>query len=347
MNAKNLYLAAVMVALTMGGSNPVSAAVTFEWATVGHPGNASDPLNDGSLPGIGSVLYVYRLAKHEVTNDQYVEFLNAVAADDANDLYSVTMGVNARGGITRSGLPGSFTYAVKASMGRKPVNFVSFFDAMRFVNWLHNGQPAGAQEAGTTETGVYTIGDGLSENRASGAQFFLPSETEWYKAAYHQPSSRGGDGDDYWLYPTASNSAPTIATDTATGDISNPGANVANYDDGADWNDQSGNVTTVGSAGAQSESFYGTLDQGGNVSEWCETAIPDAFGRVLRGGSFNVSEDWLSSSFEFHLDPASEYANFGFRVAGYAHCDPADIDCDGDVDLTDFGLFQDLFTGQP
>ena len=39
---------------------------------------------------------------------------------------------------------------------------------------------------------------------------------------------------------------PTIATANAVGDISNPGANVANYNFGADWNGQNGNVTTVG-----------------------------------------------------------------------------------------------------
>ena len=58
---------------------------------------------------------------------------------------------------------------------------------------------------------------------------------------------------------------PTVATANATGDISNPGTNVANYDLGADWNGQNGNVTTVGTAGADSASFYGTFDQGGNV----------------------------------------------------------------------------------
>ncbi len=139
------------------------------------------------------------------------------------------------------------------------MNYVSFFDAMRFTNWLENGQPTGGSG---TESGVYTIGNGLNETRAPGATFFIPSEDEWYKAAYHQPAAQGGDADDYWLYPTASNSVPTIATANALGDISNPGANVANYNLGADWNGQNGNVTTVGSAGPLSASFYGTFDQG-------------------------------------------------------------------------------------
>jgi formylglycine-generating enzyme required for sulfatase activity len=324
---------------------PVSAQVTFEWVTVGNPGNAEDPFNSGFIPGIGSVADEYRIAKHEVTNDQYAEFLNAVAATNTNGLYSTGMDSDARGGITQSGLSGSFTYSVKANMGNKPVNFVSFFDAMRFVNWLHNGQPTGAQGAGTTEEGVYTISNGVSETRAASAQFFIPTENEWYKAAYHQPSCDGGDSDNYWLYPTASNSVPISATANATGDISNPGRNVANYISSADWNGQNGNVTTVGSAGPLSESFYGTSDQGGNVWEWNETVV---FGpsRVVRNGSWGSGEFSLRSSVRGSNGPSDEGIHVGFRVASPVFfCGPADHDCDGDVDLIDFGMFQELFTG--
>ena len=37
------------------------------------------------------------------------------------------------------------------------MNNVSFWNALRFSNWLHNGQPIGAQGNGTTEDGAYTI----------------------------------------------------------------------------------------------------------------------------------------------------------------------------------------------
>ena len=67
------------------------------------------------------------------------------------------------------------------------------------------------------------------------------------------------------------------------GNISNPGANVANYFNGADWNALDGNVTTVGSAGPLSYSFYGTADQGGNVSEWNEALITGSSRRFARG----------------------------------------------------------------
>lgn len=304
--------AAASVAATMAAlTSSASAEITFAWATVGNPGNAADPIS-----GIGSVANEYRIAKHEVTNDQYAAFLNAVAPTDTNSLYSIGMGLDPHGGITQNGSSGSFTYSVKANMGNKPVNFVSFFDAMRFVNWLHNGQPTGAQDASTTESGVYTISDGLSETRAVGARFFIPTENEWYKAAYHQPSAQGGDADDYWLYPTASNLDPTVALANTTGDISNPGANVANYNLGAVWNGQFGNVTTVGSAGSLSESFYGTSDQGGNVWEWNASVTSGSLRRVLRGGSFNNSVNILRSAIQNNGVPVFENFDSGFRVAG-------------------------------
>lgn len=39
----------------------------------------------------------------------------------------------------------------------RPVNYVSFWNGNRFANWLSNGQSTGAQGAGTTETGTYTL----------------------------------------------------------------------------------------------------------------------------------------------------------------------------------------------
>ncbi len=285
-------------------------AVTIPTVPVGNLGNAND------TTGFGAVSYDYLIATTEVTNAQYAEFLNAKAVSDPLGLYNANMGSNARGGITQSGVSGGFTYAPKTNMGDKPVNFVSWYDAIRFANWLHNGQGSG-----DTETGAYTLlggtatpSNGDSITRNSGALWFLTSEDEWYKAAYHQPSAQGGDSDDYWLYPTASNTDPTVATANSVGDISNPGANVANYDFGADWNSLDGNVTTVGSAGALSDSFYGTADQGGNVWEWNEALISGS-GRGLRGGSFFSSALHLQSSFRNSINPSDEFSSIGFRVA--------------------------------
>ncbi len=296
------------------------AQVTFDWATVGNPGNGPDQLyttNNLNNLRFGSVGYTYRISKHEVTNDQYTEFLNAVdpTGTNPNSVYSSFMGSDARGGIAfNAGAASGAKYSTKTNMGNKPVNYVSFFDSMRFVNWLENGQLTGGSG---TETGVYALSNGLSDMCALGAAFFIPREDEWYKAAYYDPrsSAQGGPpGDDnYWLYPTSSDTRPNVATANSVGDISNPGANVANYLSGADWNGQDGNVTTVGSAGLFEASFYGTFDLGGNVMEWNETIIGSSF--PYRGGSWMNSSIGLAASARFFNFPTFEYSGLGFRVA--------------------------------
>ena len=263
-------------------------AVTIDWVTVGKPGNAAD-----ASTGRGAVANAYRAGKFEVTNSQYAEFLNAVAVTDTFGLFNSSMGSDPLGGITQSGSSGSFTYSVRANMGNKPVNFASFLDSSRFINWLHNGQPTGVQDSTTTEDGAYTFSGATTVGfRNPGARFFLPTFNEWFKAAYYDPrtAAQGGPpGDDnYWLYPTQSDSVPTVATASAIGDVSNPGPNVANYLSGADWNGQDGNLTTVGSA--SSTSFYGGLDMGGNVHEWTETPVPG------NPGANFVLNGWYSST---------------------------------------------------
>ena len=70
------------------------------------------------------------------------------------------------------------------------MSYVSCFDALRFANWLHNGQ--GSSD---TENGAYTLlggtpmpTNGASVTRKPAATLVLPSEDEWYKAAYFDPA---------------------------------------------------------------------------------------------------------------------------------------------------------------
>jgi formylglycine-generating enzyme required for sulfatase activity len=292
-------------------------AVTIPTVPVGDAGNANDPSWATLLVFVGGVNYDYRIGTTEVTNAQYADFLNAKAASDPLGLYNVNMGSNALGGITQSGLSGGLSYSTKTNMADKPVNYVSWYDSIRFANWLNNGQGTG-----DTETGAYTLlggtptpSNGNSITREPGATWFLPTQNEWYKAAYYQPSSQGGDVDNYWLYPTASNSEPTLAFANNVGDISNPGTNVANYFYFAKWNNPIVNVTTVGSAGPLSKSFYGTSDQGGNVWEWNEALVNGSFRGVLGGGFDSVVSTLRSKRLGLGDDPTSEYNDMGFRVA--------------------------------
>lgn len=303
---------ALAILVWLSGAASLPAIVMMDWVTVGDPGNLNNPADGNEAkPGIqnfGAVAYEYQISKYETTNAQYAEFLNAADPNGSNpnNIYNSNMGSEALGGIAfDSGAAAGSKYSVKTNMGDKPVNWVSILDAQRFANWMYNGQGSGS-----TETGVYAVGN-LAVH-ASSASVWIPTENEWYKAAYYDPTLNSGAG-GYWLYATKSNTAPTVAAATAIGIISNPGANVANYFLGADWNGQDGNVTTVGSAGLLSASYYGTFDQGGNVWEWNESI--DGVNRGLLGGGYEDGGLNLRSTFSGSNDPLGEGANKGFRLA--------------------------------
>lgn len=194
----------------MGGTrNPDGSwtgLASLETVTVGDPGNVSDST------GYGSVSYTYNIGKYEVTAGQYAAFLNAVAKVDTYGLYNVYMWNSAYGcKIERTGTSGNYSYSVASDWANRPVNYVSFWDACRFANWLHNGQPTGSQDLTTTEDGAYylngyTGSDGRWIQRKAGWRWAVTSEDEWYKAAYYKG---GGTNAGYWSYPTQSDTIPS------------------------------------------------------------------------------------------------------------------------------------------
>jgi formylglycine-generating enzyme required for sulfatase activity len=295
--------------LTLVGVSTASAAITIATVPVGNPGNAPDPST-----GFGSVAYSYNIGEYDVTAGQYTAFLNAVASSsDPYGLYNSNMSTASEGnfacGITQSGSPGSYTYTTTRNPNY-PVNYVNWGDAARFSNWLTNGQPTGAEGNGTTETGSYTLNGAISNaallaiTRNANADYVIPTENEWYKAAYYNPTSSS-----YYLYPTQSDSQPSNV-------LSATGTNNVNYFNYV-YTDPTNYLTAVG-AFAASPSPYGTFDQGGDVYQWNESiySYSDGSNRGLRGGSFATDVNYLQSGVISNLTPAGfNLYYFGFRVS--------------------------------
>jgi formylglycine-generating enzyme required for sulfatase activity len=326
--------AAFAIALGFAILAPLTArAITINTVPVGNAGNSSDVQPDGLF---GRVTSNYRIATTEITNSQYVEFLNAVAADDPNNLYNTHMSFYSRGGILRDGSPGSYTYSVKPDVpdggpgetnytyGDKPVVFVSWYDAARFTNWMHNGATAGA----STETGAYTMASGVGVGRNPGAIWFLPTENQWYKAAYYD-----GAASTYYDYPTGSNTAPTNEIPE------NDTGNSANFFLNGFTQNESYPMTTVG-AYAMSDSPYGTFDQGGNVWEWTETYTSASMTRVRRGGSYETTSSTLNANYRETISPTLETESHGFRVATIPLGIPGDYNANNVVDAGDYVLWR-------
>ena len=306
-------------------------AVEMQYVPVGHAGNAADPVT-----GQGAVPYAYWMGKYEVTNAQYADFLNAKAKSDPLNLWNPNMQFEAIGGINRSGAEGNFSYAPKPGQGNHPVGWVTWYDAARFTNWLHNGQGNG-----DTETGAYTFPQATPNPNAGitrnpGALVFIPTRDEWYKAAYYDPGKPGGAG--YWRYPTRSDASPH--SDQPPGTQAPDPARVANWfkNDGVanGYNDGyavSGSTeypfspTPLTEVGAYTLAGgpWGAFDMGGNVAEFDERlrVAGVQLRRGVSGGSFaegsggvGEHDNLLNAHFgRVEIHPLSEIGAVGFRVA--------------------------------
>lgn len=273
-----------------------TGANTFdiEFVTIGNPGNVPD--TNGSPNPAGSVAYIFRIGKFEIS-EQMIDKANALGA---------------------LGIP-------KDMRGPdKPATSVSWNRAARFVNWLNtsSGRPLAYKFAFQPEQSGYdsndniqlwTPGDpGYSANnlyRNSAAKYFLPSDNEWYKAAYFDPGMNL-----YHVFATGSDTPPTaVASGT------NPGTAV--YD---------GQVSPADVQLAGGVSPFGTMAQNGNVFEWEENDSDNlndepSSSRGVRGGTLSTGSFSLASNVRYSEHPFSTSDTKGFRVASSVVPEPTSI----------------------
>ena len=255
----------------------------MDFVDVGHAGNAAD--TTGAPNPAGSVTYAYRMGRYEVSRDMINK-------------------ANAAGGLAIS-LADMTTFGGNGPA--RPATGVSWIEAARFVNWLNTSsghQPAYNIVAGSF--GLWTSGEawmlgGQNLFRHKDAVFFLPSESEWYKAAYYDPSAA-----TYRDYPTGSDTAPSAVTGGTTA-----GTAVFGYPG------SQGPADIMNAGGA---SPYGTVGQGGNVWEWHESALDGVNDsatelRELRGAGWRDPVSDLASAALHSGDPTLENSFIGFRVA--------------------------------
>lgn len=150
----------------------------------------------------------------------------------------------------------------------------------------------------------------INPNTGSAPLFRLPTEDEWYKAAYDKA---GGTSAGYWTYASQSDAAPGNGLGSLPNQANSSVAGYAvtqlpglltsrNY------------LTDVG-AFSNSPSSSGTYDQGGNAFEWNDLSGEPAETRGIRVGNWQNSTPFPRSSSFRVTDNAATDQGFGFRLA--------------------------------
>jgi len=280
-----------MASAAMGQAPALRAQMSI--GDVGNPAQASGP-----NAGLGSVNYSYMMSSTEVTVAEYASFLNSVAgATDPFSLYNTNMsGI----GLTKNGS----VYSVTSGFADRPVAFVNWFSAARYVNWLNTG---------STETGAYALnGSNTIVGRTVSATqptWVLPNENEWYKAAFYNPTLPGTNKYGTWQVSQLGGSAQPAAVAPPTG--TTPAAN---------YNNVAGSQTTNVGAYGGTFSHYGMYDMLGNVTEWIESSYTDNTQVRVFSGAFALASvtNWNADGGLNLRSPLNINSNIGFRVAQVA-----------------------------
>ena len=331
-----LNRALLIISGLLTAASPLKAIplVTIETIQIADTNNLPDPVDQ-----VGQVSYPYRIGKYNITAGQYVTFLNAVATKPkaiANKNISTALeslwipamsSTKAKKYVTPSGViqrtgggvaanPYIYTiqrdtnleslYGVNASSNR-PMFEISWFRAARFANWMHNGATNGAD----TEHGAYQLNGATTGvfTKTANATWWIPSEDEWYKAAYYDPTTVSTNNAGYHDFPTRADEPNFPIAEPPTG-----GTNSANYSGGL----PDGQKLTPAGAYSNSYSYYGAYDLAGPLWQWNDAIYTNAKGvgqtRGMRGGSWSLGILTVHRYSPRDYPPNYEDDDAGFRL---------------------------------
>jgi len=370
-----LFLSAPLLASSDASQRQTVTVKTVSVGSVGNPSIGVVPFTDAiyescadapsSKQGcqtIGGVDYKYEIGQLETTTADWVKFLNTTDPSGKNKdrMYARTQSSSRwpeYGAVNhRKKAPAGKHYAVASKeWAGKPYGFATFLSASRFANSLYNGKLLSKKtstEYGVKVTsykvklsrnsdrGMYNMSN-KKTTRTAKKGFVVPSQDEWVKAAYFDPT--GGGKYSYWKYPTnegtfgdgqADAPNPTVL-DFDTGKVTNSADQpVAGFKPSSgptpNWCPAAaqltsttcstvnpfkiptdayskiyvGGLATVG--GAKTPSPWGTLDQGGNAVEWTDTiTLPPSKRAGEKGRVWRRLHGGISNSTAYQMWPSA------------------------------------------
>jgi hypothetical protein len=188
----------------------------IDFVTITAPGNAPW-LGDGGpadnrVYGHGGVNYEYRIGRFEVTSAQWVEFFNAAYDRPANDRIPHLIPPDFWGGIpTTPTHPEGQRWTTTPQTAMRPTGNIDWRMAAMYCNWLHNGKSLareafldGAYDVSTFGGSPLGFTDQLTHH--PNARYWIPTNDEWMKAAFFDPSRPNSDGTTggWWFYSNSS-----------------------------------------------------------------------------------------------------------------------------------------------
>ncbi len=159
-----------------------------------------------AFEGEGSISYEYRLARVELTVEQYHEFISVYWPyyDGEPSFYQFT-GLFMRG----KQVGDEWVFSIDAGFEDAATN-IALRQAARYCNWLHNGKviEEWAFETGCYDASTFTRNpDGTYNDDYTvlpGARYWVPDVGEWLKGTFYDPGRYGKGEPGWWKYPNRS-----------------------------------------------------------------------------------------------------------------------------------------------